>query len=161
MILIAPQLNKQKKFNDQISTIDIFPTIFDIIEHPEYNINSNGKTLLPLINEKDTHTSYAFIDSIANSPKQNLSNLIGIRTLEYKYCRNRNDKTKSVYLYNLKKDPLEEINIAQENSKLIEKFENMLNNINSSMNFNIKTSNIKTDKESKDVQKVLRDLGYI
>ena len=103
MILIAPQLNKQKKINDQISTIDIFPTIFDIIEHPEYNINSNGKTLLPLINEKVTHTSYAFIDSIANSPKQNLSNLIGIRTLEYKYCRNRNDKTKSVYLYNLKK----------------------------------------------------------
>ena len=37
----------------------------------------------------------------------------------------------------------------------------MLNNINSSMNFNIKTSNIKTDKESEDVQKVLRDLGYI
>ena len=116
---------------------------------------------MPLINEKGTHTSYAFIDSISNSPKHNLSNLIGIRTLEYKYCRNRNDKTKSVYLYNLKKDPLEEINIAQENSELIEKFENMLNNINSSMNFNIKTSNIKTDKESDDVQKVLRDLGYI
>lgn len=161
MILIAPQLNKQNKIKDQISTIDIFPTIFDIIEHPEYNINSRGKTLLPLINEKDTHTSYAFIDSISNSPKYNLSDLIGIRTLEYKYCRDRNSKTKSVYLYNLKKDPLEEINIAQENPNLIEKFENMLNEINPSMNFNVKTLNIKTDKESEKVKKILRDLGYI
>jgi len=161
VILIAPQLNKQKKIKDQISTIDIFPTIFDIIGHSEYNINSRGKTLLPLINENGTHTSYAFIDSIGNNPKQHLSNLIGIRTLEYKYWRNRNNKTKSVSLYNLEKDPLEEINIAQDNPKLIEKFENILSEINPSMNFNIKTLNIKTDKQSEDVEKDLRKLGYI
>jgi len=160
VILIAPQLNKQKKIKDQISTIDIFPTIFDIIGHSEYNNNSRGKTLLPLINESGTNNSYSFIDSITNTPRPG-SDLIGIRTLEYKYCRNRNSKTKSVYLYNLEKDPLEEINIAHDNPNLIEKFENILRDINPSMNFNLKSLNIKTDKESEDVQKVLRELGYI
>ena len=56
-----------------------------------------------------------FLESATNSTRSPDSNVIGIRTSEFKYFRDRDDSTKNIHLYDLREDPLEENNIAETN----------------------------------------------
>ena len=86
--------------------------------------------------------------------------VIGIRTSTYKYFRGRKKTSNNVFLFNLKNDPLEEINLANKNPEIIEEMEKTLISINEN-NFNqIKTTKLTEDEKNK-VELELRRLGYI
>ena len=161
LILTGSGFSEHKIIEHQISTIDIFPTIFENIGYPEYNIDSRGRNLIPLIKNNEKIDDFVFIDSIGNSPKSKLSDLIGIRTNDYKYFRKRNNREEEIHLYDLQKDPLEEENVYKNNSELVEQFEEVLQRLKKDGDFNIKSLDLKTDKESKETEKILSDLGYI
>ena len=161
LILTGSGFSEHKIIEYQISTIDIFPTIFENIGYPEYNIDSRGRNLIPLIKNNEKIDDFVFIDSIGNSPKSKLSDLIGIRTNDYKYFRKRNNREEEIHLYDLQKDPLEEKNVYKNNSELVEQFEEVLQRLKKDGDFNIKSLDLKTDKESKETEKILSDLGYI
>ena len=146
--------------SDQVRSIDIFPTIMDIINSADIQ-NVRGRSLLPYLEGKKMNEVPVLIESISTSPKSNTTNSIGIRTSQHKYFRDRNKSTKNVHLYDLIKDPLEERNLADELPDVIEKMENIVNEIQNQKPFGYEKVNELNDDEMQDIEKELRKLGYI
>ena len=96
---------------------------------------------------------------IDNKKSDGLSKVIGVRTSEYKYFRSRADVTKNVYLFDLKKDPLEENNIVESNPKIVKKLEEILTNFINKGDKN--ESSTLTDEEIRKAKETLLKLGYI
>ena len=101
------------------------------------------------------------IESLPPSLSAYTTNSVGIRTSEYKYFRDRNKPTKNVHLYDLVKDPLEERNLADKLPHIVQKMENILNEIQGQKSFDYEKSNELNDDETQSVEKELRKLGYI
>lgn len=114
----------------QVRQVDIFVTITEIVGLLSHERNIDGKSLVPLFYNESMKEPPAYIESNPRS-MNSLGEVIGIRTSEYKYFRNRNDSKKDVYLFDLKNDPLEENNIAKIKSKSVKEMENILSSIKS------------------------------
>ena len=82
---------------------------------------------------------------------------VGIRTSKYKYFRG-NNSGETVNLYDLKNDPQENYNIAENNLEIVEKMENILQNLTSK---NISNNEEISHEEAKRLEIELRKLGYI
>jgi arylsulfatase A-like enzyme len=144
---------KSKKIKQQIRTVDILPTLLDIlkIEFDEKKID--GKSLQGLMNGKKSNENIAYLES---NPLIQLKSddVIGIRTSEYKYFRDSVNSKKRIHLYDLRNDPFENENISNKNIELVEKFENKLQEI-------INDSNLKsTDENDDEIYKELKKMGY-
>ena len=146
--------------SDQVRSIDVFPTIMGIINSADIH-NIRGRSLLPYLEGKKMNEVPVLIESISTSPKSNTANSIGIRTSQHKYFRDRNKSTKNVHLYDLSKDPLEEKNLADKLPNVVEKMENILNEIQSQKSFGYEKINELNDDEMQSIEKELRKLGYI
>ena len=146
--------------SDQVRSVDIFPTIMDIINSPDIH-NIRGRSLLPYLEGKKMNEVPVLIESLPPSLSAYTTNSVGIRTSEYKYFRDRNKPTKNVHLYDLVKDPLEERNLADKLSHIVQKMENILNEIQGQKSFDYEKSNELDDDETQSVEKELRKLGYI
>ena len=129
------------------------------------SIKSDGRSLLPLINNKKLDELPAYIEvginlaQLVNSknPKA-LAKIIGIRTSEYKYLRARDDLNENVRLFDLKNDPLEEKNIVDEQPKIVKKMEEILSQFTKDSNDDDGTL---TDEDIKKAKETLLRLGYI
>ena len=146
--------------SDQVRSVDIFPTIMDIINSPDIH-NIRGRSLLPYLEGKKMNEVPVLIESLPPSLSAYTTNSVGIRTSEYKYFRDRNKPTKNVHLYDLVKDPLEERNLADKLPHIVQKMENILNEIQGQKSFDYEKSNELNDDETQSVEKELRKLGYI
>jgi len=138
--------------SDQVRSIDIFPTIMSIIKSPDID-NIRGRSLLPYLEGKKMNEVPVLIESLPPS--------LNARTSEYKYFRDRNKPTKNVHLYDLVKDPLEEKNLADELPDVVQKMENILNEIQGQKFSDYEKSNELNDDETQSIEKELRKLGYI
>ena len=165
LIFCHPNIPKEKKINSLVRSIDIFPSIFDLCNLRSSLVNRRGRSLKPLFSDLELEELPIFIESSVNVTKSRNSNVIGIRTSDFKYFRDKDDQKKNLNLYNLKKDPLEEYNIAYDNSNLVENFEQILESIHPQKNFTIKKITDNEDEigteEAKEIEKKLRDAGYI
>ena len=142
-------------------SIDIFPTIADILDTNIEINEKRGLSLLPLFKGKTLIEQSVMIESIPNSPKSVTTNTIGIRTSKFKYFRDRIESTKNVHLFDLIKDPLEETNIAEFNPSVIENMENELSKIKKDKNFLFKQEKSNNENENKIIEDELKKLGYI
>ena len=157
-------IDSNKKINQMVRQVDIFPTIAHILEIP-FDANSiDGQSLLPLISNNDLDELPTYVETgskyIKNTPNPKVNGkIIGIRTSKYKYWRSRNDPGKNVALYDLINDPLEEKNIASENNSLVIKMEKILQDLKKG------SVEIIRKQFSKDEEKIIEDelkkLGYI
>ena len=91
-----------------------------------------------------------------NSDSQ--GNVIGLRTPLYKYLRAR-DNSDHVFLFDLKNDPKELINISSKNPEIVKGMEEKLSNLLHSKDF-FKTHEL-TKEEQEKAEDLLRKLGYI
>ena len=146
--------------SDQVRSIDIFPTIMDVINSPNIR-NIHGRSLFPYLVGEKMNEIPALVESIPMSLSAYTMNYVGIRTSEYKYFRDRNETTKNIHLFDLVKDPLEEKNLADKLPDVVQKMENMLNEIQGKKPFGTEKSNELNDDETKIIEKELRKLGYI
>ena len=144
--------------------MDIFPTIIDMIGLTD-SIKPDGRSLLPLINGKKLDELPAYIEvginlaQLVNSKNPTaLPKIIGIRTSEYKYLRSRDDPNKNIQLFDLKNDPLEEKNIADENADTVKKMEEILTQF---MKYSNMDGEVLSDEEIKKAKETLLRLGYI
>ncbi len=148
----------QKIVNQLVSSIDIFPTIAEIINLPKKSEKIHGQSLFPLINGKIIEEKPVYLESDVNSLSKN--NVIGIRTSKYKYFRDENIPTKNVHLYDLQNDTLEENNITKDSSEIVQEMENILQKIKEgtfSQNNQEKIDEI----EMKKIEEELKKLGYV
>jgi len=155
LILRIPEKN-HSKFSQQISSLDILPTIFELLEINHGNFV--GQSLLPLINNLEWNEKPVYMESSSkNSKKKGLT--LGIRNSKFKYIRLRSEKNTNPILYDLINDPNESKNIALDNPEIIEQMEKLLQN--SIDNLKIDDSVLLSDEQSKEIEDELKKLGYI
>ncbi len=142
----------------QVRQVDICPTLCDLAMLPKTDNSINGKSLVPLLNEEKLDEEFAYIETGSSSSK-NLGKLIGLRTSNYKYLRSRVESEKNMILYDLKKDPNELENIADNNPDIIKKLEQELVKILNDSILNDSTTIVNDD--AKKVEEELKKLGYI
>tara|TARA_B110000438_G_scaffold53587_1_gene53738 strand:+ start:650 stop:2056 length:1407 start_codon:yes stop_codon:yes gene_type:complete len=147
--------NKNKIINQQIGSIDILPTIANIISIDFDYENAEGRSVLPLINGEKLEEKPIFIENAVRRNPTKPGNCIGVRTSDFKYYRARNNSKKKVSLYNLKQDPDEIVNIASERKDIVEKMEKLLEDIRKN---SIREEEINI-KETQRIEKDLKPLG--
>ena len=89
--------------------------------------------------------------------------LIGIRTDDFKYFRNYADLKKNVHLYNLKNDPLEDNNIADEDEEIKKEMELHIQKIKENLTLS-KSKNNKDEINENEIRRAkesLKKMGYI
>ena len=118
-------VDNNKIITKQVRSVDIYPTIFDIIEL-EVDEKIDGVSLLPLVHDSNVKDNPAIIESRINVSEGITSNTVGVRTSKYKYFRNSDNVNKDVGLFDLEKDPLEEKNIQKSNKSIVLEMENIL-----------------------------------
>jgi arylsulfatase A-like enzyme len=161
LLFVGSNIISGEIIHEQVRTIDIFPTIAEILNLDEKTEN-RGKSLIPFITGNKVDELPAFVESATNRVDMENSNVVGIRTSKYKYFRDRMNFEINQNLYDLKNDPLEENNIAQNNVDLVETMENLLTKTTGNSNFDIKERNdIFNQEEIDQVNAELKKLGYI
>ncbi len=83
--------------------------------------------------------------------------VIGIRTSDFKYFRDREDSKKRIHLFDLKNDPLEENNIAKKEVNTVLEMEGILSNLIQNKS---KDSTEFSEEETKLIEEELKKLGY-
>ncbi|CAD6517743.1 hypothetical protein NMT12_230003 [metagenome] len=83
--------------------------------------------------------------------------VIGIRTSQFKYFRDREDKTKRIHLYDLKNDLNEDNNLFEKND-IVKKMEHIITELykNNTENNEVEFS----EEETKAIEEELKKLGY-
>jgi len=156
LIIVNPKIQTQK-INDLVRTIDIFPTILELLQI-KYHGNIDGHSLMPIINGEKLEESYVYMERELMLKHSELD-VCGIRTSKFKYFRAASDSTTKNHLYDLEKDPLEENNIAQNETELVQKMEADLKKIQQGI---VKNTNTSYEEEHDEkVKEELRKLGYL
>jgi len=145
-----------KIISNQISTLDFFPTIFELVGIMQNNTKYSS-SLVPLINNQPMTEKAIFLHTIPYEKESPLDK-IGMRTSKYKYFRNSKNPKKDVHLYDLENDPYENNNISKNNLPIIEKMEKLLYDI---QNNTLELDNTLSKEEEEKISKELRKLGYI
>ena len=152
-----------KIISQQVRSVDIFPTILELIGKKPINNIKDGKSLIPLFNNQTFNEDYAYLESatfpITKEFQKSVKPVMGLRTSKYKYFR-KIKESKQVFLYDLENDPLEEKNIALKYPKIVKNMENDLKNIRD-RSIQVKTGNKMNQEEIKKVENELKKLGYI
>jgi len=162
LIFTGYGINYRKIINRQVRSIDIFPTIAEIVGLNNQKNPGRGRSLIPIIQGGQFEELPVLIDSISNSPKAPTTDDIGIRTSQYKYFRNKTQPKSLVHLFDLKKDPLEEHNIASVRPDVVGSMEKILLDINHSGIFTIEgQKEVSDESEEQKIEEELKKLGYI
>jgi len=145
-----------KIISNQISTLDFFPTIFELVGIMQNNTKYSS-SLVPLINNQPMTEKEIFLHTIPYE-KESPSDKIGMRTSKYKYFRNSKNPKKDVHLYDLENDPYENNNISKNNFPIIEKMEKLLRDM---QNNTLELDNTLSKEEEEKISKELRKMGYM
>jgi arylsulfatase A-like enzyme len=160
LIFSGYKIPKNKIVKEQISSMDIFPTILETIEIIP-KITTRGRSFASLFFNNAFEEMPVYLDSASTMKESEYSDTIGIRTPKFKYFRNRKNPKVDVHLFDLENDPFELDNISEQNHKIVEHLENMLSQINSTGNFEFKKIHELSDDETEKAKKILKELGYI
>lgn len=161
---------KGRRISTLVSTVDIFPTILDILNIVGYKNDIQGRSLFPFKDQKiHDHICAECGESVTNIPTdwvqfQQLRPKLRthdkgskcLRTESYKYILSSDQKEE---LYNIQEDPLEETNIACKYPEKLEYFRKQLENTIDISFFGPKE--FPSRKESKEIVSRLQALGYI
>jgi len=160
LIFYGANVPKNRIIGNQVGSLDIFPTIFDLVGISINNTN-RGKSLFPLFKDEPYDERPLMLDGASSESESKISNTIGIRTPKFKYFRDRFDNKKNVHLFDLQNDPLEEINIFETNKAIVDKMEMKLTKINPTNNFTFTKTILITPNEEEKAKDILKKLGYI
>jgi arylsulfatase A-like enzyme len=144
---------ESKIIDQQVRSLDIFPTIFDIIKIPIKTMSVDGTSIFPLTNDVPFEESPVLMENISNwiKPKKGTTPQVGIRYNNFKYFRLRDHPDEKISLFDLAKDPLEEHNLAREYPSKIIEMEKILLKIrfNVEEGFKKKSTELINSKEEK------------
>jgi len=166
LIMVYPDIiPKGKRISNLASLIDVFPTILGILNIKGFRDKIQGKSLLPFKDQKVHDFVCAECGETLRNPPEEFKRILPkleqideaakcIRTASNKYILYQDGKEE---LYNIQKDPLEEVNIARENPGKVDHLRKLLENTLDISYF----GPIRPPKESEEIKIRLRALGYI
>ncbi|MGS2739516.1 sulfatase [Sinomicrobium sp. M5D2P17] len=131
MIIKDPTIKNQKKEIDKIvSTVDIYPTLMDLC-HIEMPYKTSGRSMAGLIQgdriRKWQEASYGYFN-----------NGITVRVPRYRYTKYYREEQPVIELYDHKKDPEENHNIASDHPNIVKKLDKILEKGNTGLYLNQK-----------------------
>ena len=146
-----------KIFSKQVSTLSIFPTIFDIVNIPQKEYFKNHSLFSLLKNEENHDVKNIYLHT---SPyeKESEQDMVGIRTNKYKFFRHARNAEKNVHLYDLENDPYENNNIFEIESDLVKKMEKILKRMQENI---VEVNNDISEEEEEKISEELKKLGYL
>jgi len=169
--MVYPEvIPKGMRISSLVSTIDIFPTILDVLNTKEYHDDIQGKSLFPFEDRK----VHDFIcaecgESVTSIPTNSVrfqqlrpklklydKGSKCLRTKSYKFIVSADQKEE---LYDAQKDPLEKVNIADKYPDKVKYFRKQLENAIDISFFGPKEFPV--GKEREEILKRLQSLGYI
>lgn len=152
LAISGPKIPKGKRIKEEVSLVDLLPTILKIaeIDLPKY-IQGKDLSLLWEGNKKPKKR-FLYSESFLPKIQYHWAPLQSLREYPYKYIKAPEEE-----FYDLEKDPKEQNNIYKKDKNNAERFKKKLE-IFLKENKIEKIANIKLDKES--IQK-LQSLGYI
>ena len=157
LLFVGKNVPKNKVFSKQVSLIDLLPTLAHLL-NIDFNYSTcNGKNLFPLKSETIYSELPAYIESNPLIDMES-NDVIGIRTSNFKYFRDKNSRNKRVNLYDLSKDPFEENNCASTNKNQVQKLEEILQNLIETPDEIIQNDD---DLTSNEIENELRKMGYV
>ena len=152
-LIFAGSECKSKRVYQQVRTVDILPTLLEILKI-KFNENElDGHSLYGLMNGEKNDENIAYVES---NPLIQLESddVIGIRTSKYKYFRDSINPEKRIHLYDLQNDPFENENISNRNMELVKKFEKELQDM---INYENSESD---DNQDEEIYEELKKMGY-
>ena len=147
---------EQRIITKQARNVDVAATIYEFLDITE-NSKKTGKSLLALADE-NVEERFQYLHTM---PYQKLSSsdMVGIRTDEYKYFRFARNLNENVHLYNLRDDPHENENIAEKNKELVSQFEEKISEFEKN-DLSDEEDDI-SEEEKKRISSELKILGYM
>lgn len=140
----------------QVRSIDIFPTIADIIGLKKRDVD--GVSLLPLIKGETLEEKPAYFVSAPVMFKES-EQIVGVRTSEYKYFRGVNKTKNTIHLFDLRNDPYEENNIIDKKPEIAQRMESILTEIR---NDAISLEELEMNEDdTRKIERELKKLGYV
>ena len=150
----------QKKIFQQTRHTDIFPTLFELVDLPINLENISGQSLVHLLENNSIEEQPVYMEGRYRIEKDDSLSVIGVRTSAYKYFRGRKKTNDNIFLFDLKNDPHEEINIVTLHPEIVEQFEKIIIDITNDNQNQIKTKQLTKEEENR-IELELRRLGYI
>jgi len=157
LLFVGNNIDQNKIFSKQVRLIDVLPTICFLVKINVNDSSFDGSSLIPLKNEAEFEELPAYIES---NPLIDIksNDVIGIRTSQFKYFRDKDSKSNRVHLFDLTNDPLEEKNIANKNIGKVSEMESILEKILTNHE-ELKIN--ESDDVSKEIESELKKMGYI
>ena len=149
---------KGKVISKQVGTIDIFPTILELIKIENITKNEDALSLMPFFTGKEINERPIFLTSGATSDLEK-GYLVGARTPNFKFFLQKKDSKLIRILYDLKNDPYESTNIVDANPKMAIEMENFIEQIKKDAHSDNSAQISKEEKEK--MNEELKKLGYI
>ena len=156
-LFIGNNIPKNKIFTKQVGLVDLLPTLLYLV-NIDFNYTScDGKNLFPLKSEEVFTEVPTYIES---NPLIDLksNDVIGIRTSDFKYFRDKNSKNERVHLYDLINDPFEQNNCSTQNHTQVSKMEKTLETL---LQSNKKSTQDENTLSSDEIENELRKMGYV
>jgi arylsulfatase A-like enzyme len=159
-----------KQISTIVSLVDVMPTILDELRIETSELSLDGKSLIPVVEEKEGVNRSFLADIGDNVLNSHVPQKIATNSGTEKFILNKKfaeddllffqyppPKTGSVELYELKTDPEEKLNIADENSALVNRLIRTIDKLYSQAK---KRRSLKPEIDD-DLKEQLRALGYI
>ena len=166
MLFTGSDISKAKIINDLVRHVDIFPTISELTNLNISDTKIDGRSLVPLFTDQKMDEAPAYIETGVTASQFNdkvnpksTGKIIGLRTSQYKYLKNRDSTEDSHVLYDLLDDPMETKNIYDKKSDVVSDLDEKLSRL---MNGPKKQfTNDLSDDEQKKAEELLKKLGYV
>lgn len=153
-------INNNEPIKQQVRSVDIMPTILDLIGVNNIQ-NIHGRSILPLIKNKHLKPMPVYMESAyGKTATETPESVIGIRTDNYKYFRDAKESEKNIHLYNLLDDPDELNNIFESNHEIVLMMEKTLQDMISSKFSELPKTQL-TSEDEKELEDELRKMGYV
>lgn len=156
LLFAGKNVPRTKQIKTQVRTVDILPTVSELIGSNLIE-NTDGRSLVPLMEGRSLSELPIYLESNPLVIKES-NDVIGIRTADFKYFRDKDNATKRVHLYDLNKDPFEDFNICDTNPHKVAEMEETLQKI---IKDAPQVENKENDEESEEIARELRKLGYL
>jgi len=147
------------KITSQVRSIDIFPTIADLISMSSTNHDIHGRSLVPFMKGEVLDEIPVYLHTTPYE-KPSLEDMVGLRTSNYKYFRHSRNEKSNIHLYDIINDPFENQNIAKIRPELVIEMENKLKDIQSDATLTIEQDDV-NDEEKEKIEQELKKLGYM
>jgi len=155
MIMKGEGLPRGKKVKGMVRSIDLVPTLLDLIGIRAEKYDFDGSNLLPIIARGEARGREVYSEDLFEIRGE--STLQSIRNEDFKFIRNLTSGTEEYY--DLRKDPDEKRNIIEKVDK--EKLIDLRKKLNAFLRTQVSEGKVFSQKEKEEIDKRLRALGYI